>query len=237
MEKQEQQCGHSHHSEVECIRLVPIFNHLEDDQMKRILKSVKKITLQKGDSLFRAGEKDDTLYLIHTGKVRIFRLSESGKEQLVRILNPGDFTGELAIFRPGEVHENFAEAMAPSSICLIHQDDLLKYLVEFPQISLKIISEITARLKDSEKQTAQVSIESVDARIISFLTDCLDENSGNSPTIQLPISKKDLASYLGTTPETISRKFTSFEKAGLIKQLPKNTLKINDLDELLLFSK
>lgn len=237
MKDKEQQCGHTSTTDIACIRLVPIFNHLEDNQMDRILKSVKKVNLRKGESLFRAGEKDDTLYIIHTGKVRIFRLGESGKEQLVRILNPGDFTGELAIFRPGEVHENFAEAMAPSSICLIHQEDLLKYIVEFPQISLKIISEITTRLKDSEKQTVQVSTESVEARIISFLIDCLEENSSNSPTIQLPISKKDLASYLGTTPETISRKFTSFEKAGLIKQLPKNTIKINDLDELLLFSK
>lgn len=233
----EQQCGHSHHNEVECIRLVPIFNHLEDYQMSRILKSTKKIILQKGDPLFQAGDKDNTLYLIHTGKVRIFRLSESGKEQLVRILNPGDFTGELAIFQPGEVHENYAEAMQPSSICLIHQDDLLGYLAEFPQIALKIISEITARLKVSEKQTLQVSTESVEARIISFLIDCLDGDSGNSPTVKLPISKKDLASYLGTTPETISRKFTSLENEGLIKQLPKNTIKIHDLDQLLLYTK
>lgn len=223
--------------EAQCIRLVPIFNHLEDEQMERILQSTKKRVLQKGEILFRAGEKDDTLYLIHKGKVRIFRLSDSGKEQLVRILNPGDFTGEFAIFQADAVHENFAEAMLPSSICLIQQKDLLTYLEEFPQISLKIIMEMTARLQESEKQTVQVSTESVEARIISFLMTCLEENSSNSPTIQLPISKKDLASYLGTTPETISRKFKALEQLGLIEQLPKNKIKVVDLDELLLYPK
>ena len=90
------------------------------------------------------------------------------------------------------------------------------------------------RLKDSEKQTAQVAIENVESRIIAFLAECVDQGSGNSPTITLPMSKKDLASYLGTTPETISRRFTSLEQLGLIKQLPKRKIKIIDLDELLL---
>lgn len=243
MENQhDQQChhnrkGHAPHDYSACIRLVPIFNHLEDQHMDRIARSARTMELQKNETLFRAGEKDDTLYIIHTGKVRIYRLSDTGREQLVRILNPGDFTGELAIFRPGEVHENYAEAMVRSSICLIHQTDLQQYLVEFPQISIRILSEVTSRLKESEKQTAQVSTENVESRIITFLMDCLAPDSGNSPIIQLPISKKDMASYLGTTPETISRKLASLESEGLIELLPKNALGIPDLDQLLLYGK
>ena len=189
--------------------------------MDLIAESAKTLYLQKGEMLFRAGEEDDTLYIINSGKVRIYRLSDSGKEQLVRILNPGDFTGDVAIFQPGSVHENFAEALQNTSICLIQQEDLQKYLMEYPQISLKILSEVTMRLKDSEKQTTQVAIENVESRIISFLAECVEKESGNSPTVTLPMSKKDLASYLGTTPETISRRFTSLEQLGLIEQLPK----------------
>jgi len=228
------QSCHHRHGHAACVRLVPIFNHLEDRQMDMIAESAKTLQLQKGEVLFRAGEEDDTLYIIHTGKVRIYRLSESGKEQLVRILNPGDFTGEVAIFQPGSVHENYAEALQNTSICLIKQDDLHKYLLEYPQISLKILSEVTMRLKESEKQTTQVAIENVESRLISFLAECAEKGSDNSPTITLPMSKKDLASYLGTTPETISRKFTSLEQHGLILQLPKGKIKIPDLDQLLL---
>lgn len=229
--------GQSGHSYRDCIRLVPIFNHLEDQDMDRIVGSAQTKQIKKGEMLFRAGDKDDVLYIIHTGKVRVYRLSDTGKEQLVRILNPGDFTGELAIFRPGEVHENYAEAMQNTSICLFNQEDLLEYLLEFPQISLKIIAEMTSRLKESEKQTAQVFTESVESRIISFLLDCLDSNSGNSPIIKLPISKKDLASYLGTTPETISRKLAHLEQENVIELLPKNSIQIYDLDQLLLYGK
>src|SRR5690606_37766877 len=171
--------------------------------MDLIAESAKTVHLQKGEMLFRAGEEDDTLYIINSGKARIYRLSESGKEQLVRILNPGDFTGELAIFQPGQVHESYAEALQKSTICLINRKDLQTYLESYPQISLKILSEMTARLKESEKQTFQVALENVESRIISFLTSCVEQDSGNSPIIELPMSKKDLASYLGTTPETI----------------------------------
>ncbi|WP_241559002.1 Crp/Fnr family transcriptional regulator [Oceanobacillus halophilus] len=231
---EQNQCCHHHHGHAQCVRLVPIFNHLEDHQMDMIAASAKTLHLQKGEMLFHAGDEDNTLYIINTGKVRIYRLSDSGKDQLVRMLNPGDFTGEVAIFQPGSVHENYAEALQNTSICLIKQDDLQKYLIEYPQISLRILSEVTIRLKDSEKQTTQVAIENVESRIISFLAENVEKGSSNSPTVTLPMSKKDLASYLGTTPETISRRFSSLEQHGLIKQLPKKKIKIMDLDQLLL---
>ena len=223
------------HNHAHCVRLVPIFNHLPDTEMDKIGASARKRVLDKGEHLFRAGEKDDTLYIIHRGRVRMYQLTESGKEQLVRILNPGDFTGELAIFQPGQVHENYAEALQRTEVCLIHQNDLQQYLHEYPEIAIKILSEMSRRLKESEKQTAQVAVESVENRIISFLANLVDEDSGNSPVVTLPMTKKDLASYLGTTPETISRKFTRLERLGLIEQLPKRKIKIPDLDQLLLY--
>lgn len=222
-------------NQAHCVRLVPIFNHLPEAEMDKIGESARKVVLEKGEHLFRAGEKDDTLYIIHRGRIRIYQLADSGKEQLVRILNPGDFTGELAIFQPGQAHENYGEALQKTEVCLIHQKDLQQYLTEYPEIAIKILSEMSRRLKESEKQTARVAIESVETRIISFLANLVDEDAGNSPVVVLPMTKKDLASYLGTTPETISRKFTHFEQLGLIEQLPKRKIKIPDLDKLLLY--
>src|SRR5699024_10820339 len=82
-----------------CLSLVRIFNHLESSQMDDIMTVVQHRTFKKGEMLYHAGEKADALYIVHQGLVKIYRLSESGKEQLVRILNSGDFTGELAIFQ------------------------------------------------------------------------------------------------------------------------------------------
>src|SRR5699024_6467229 len=156
-------------------RIVPIFNHLKDSQMDLIAESAKTLHLQKEVMLFRADEEDDTLYIINSGNDRIYRLSYSEKEQIVRILNLVVFTCEVAIFQPGSIHENYAEALQNTSICLIKREDLQEYLVKYPQISLKILSEVTMRLKDSEKQTTQVAIENVETRIISFLAENVDK--------------------------------------------------------------
>src|SRR5699024_4164539 len=128
-----------------CVSLVPIFNHLESFQMDDIMTVVQHRTFKKGEMLYHAGEKADALYIVHQGLVKIYRLSESGKEQLVRILNSGDFTGELAIFQD-DVHETFAEAIQDTNICVIYRDDLQRFLLKYPTISLKILYEFSHRL-------------------------------------------------------------------------------------------
>ncbi len=191
---------------------------------------------KKGEILFRPKERDDTLYIVNRGKVRIYRLSEAGREQLVRILNPGDFTGEWSLFNPEAEREEYAEATRDTVVCMIHQKDIQVFLKQYPAISLKLLAEMSQRLENSERQTAQVASENVLTRLILFLEENVDPEMGNTPTFTLPMAKKEIASYLGTTPETISRKFKKLEAEGHIQQLPGKKIKITDLDDLLLYS-
>lgn len=219
-------CGH--HT---CVSLVPIFNHLEREQMDEISAAAQSISYKRGEIIYRAGDQADTLHIVSKGKIKIYRLSDSGKEQLVRILNPGDFTGELALFKK-DFHESFAEAMEETAVCMIKQSDLHELLLKYPSISLKILTEFSSRLEQSEKQTTRFATEKVETRLAHFLADCLSDDQSNELT--LPMSRKDLASYLGTTPETISRKLSDLEIQGYIKQKAHRKIEIVDLDGLLL---
>ncbi len=167
--------NHNHHSHVDCIRLVPIFNHLNDEQMRLIAQSANEVQYVKNELLFRFGDKDDTLYIINNGRVRIYSLSESGREQTIRILHPGDFMGEVAILQTESYHSNYAEAISETSICRIHKKNLDQYLDLYPEIMRRILSDITKRLQLSEKQTVQVSTEPVEARIIDFLSENVED--------------------------------------------------------------
>lgn len=215
-----------------CISLVPIFNHLEEEQMDEIMKVVNPTSYKKGETVYRDGEQSDSLYIVSSGKIRIYRLSESGKEQLVRILLPGDFTGELALFRES-THKAYAEAMTDTSVCMIRRDDLQAFLIDYPSISLKILSEFSNRLDISETQTTRFATESVETRLAFYLSENIVDKD-KSMEIELPMTKKDLASFLGTTPETISRKLSDMEDAGYIKQKSNKKIEILDLDGLLL---
>jgi CRP-like cAMP-binding protein len=200
--------------------------------MAEIMKAAKSISYKKGEVIYRAGDHSDSLFIVSRGRIRIYRLSESGKEQLVRILHPGDFTGELALFRES-IHESYGEAMEDTEVCTITRSDLQEFLVRFPSISLKILSEFAERLEMSETQATRFATERVETRIALFLAECID-GKDLSMEFVLPMSKKDLASYLGTTPETISRKLAEFEDEGYIKQTGRRRIKILDLDGLLL---
>lgn len=220
------QCGH--HS---CVSLVPIFNHLDSEQMDEIRAVAQSASYKKGEIIFHAGAPADTLYIVSKGKIRIYRLSESGKEQVVRILNPGDFTGELTLFKK-DFHESYGEAMEETNVCMIRQSDLQELLLKYPTISLKILSEFSNRLEQSEKQTTRFATEKVETRLALFLAECLSDDQAKE--VILPMSRKDLSSYLGTSPETVSRKLSELENQGYIKQKEHKRIEIIDLDGLLL---
>lgn len=213
-----------------CVSSVPIFNHLEVEQLQDVMQVVKSVTYKRGEILFHAGDESDSLYIVNQGHVKIYRLSDLGREQLVRLLYPGDFTGELALFK-ATVLENFAEAVEDSQICVIKRDDLQQLLLKYPSISIKVLNEFANRLANSEKQSASFVSEKVETRIALFLQEQSKKQATN--TIKLPMSKKDLASYLGTTPETLSRRLSEFEASGAIVQNGQRKITIKDDAQLM----
>lgn len=228
-------CRHDHvdDSHKSCVSLVPIFNHLEEEQLDKIMTTTRSVSYKKNELIYHAGEDSDSLYIINTGRVKIYKLAESGKEQLVRILDPGDFTGETALFSE-LTHDSYAEAINDTKICLIKRADFQEILLKYPSISLKVITEFSNRLSVSENQATRFSTMKVETRIALFLVENSNQDKPGALEVTLPMSKKDLASYLGTTPETISRKFSELEEEGYIKQLTHKRIKIVDLDGLLL---
>ena len=199
--------------------------------MNEIVKHTNSVSHPRGHTIYHAGDPSDGLYIVHKGRVKIYRLSETGKEQLVRILEPGDFTGELSLFTE-TVHDAYAEAMQPVELCVMSRDDFQKFLLKYPAISLKVLGEFSSRLAKTEKQAANIAMETIDTRIAMYLAEIADETM--SKTVTLPMSRKDLASHLGTTPETVSRKLADFEDNGWIRPLNNRDIEIIDLDALLL---
>nr|WP_249315646.1 Crp/Fnr family transcriptional regulator [Bacillus sp. FJAT-49711] len=227
------ECGHLNPNANEmqqlCISLVPIFNHLKPEEMKEIVKTTRHAAYGRNQEIYGPGDHSDHLYIVHKGRVKIFRLSESGKEQLLRILEPGDFMGELALFS-ASTFDHFAVTMERTEICIMRRSELQSFLMKYPAISLKILEEFSRRLERTEILVSNLTSEDTEKRIAMYLLELLSKTE--KQTITLPMSKKDIASYLGTTPETVSRKLAEFQQRGwLIQTAPK---KIQIIDKLAL---
>lgn len=212
-----------------CINNIPLFEILNKKQKDFVFKYVKHKSFKAGETIYIPGEQADSLYIISSGKIRIYRLSLNGKEQLIRLLIPGEFTGELALFKKGE-YEAYAEALVDTNICTINHHDFKNILVDYPEIATTMLSELSNRLSDSEQQTAWITTKTVRERLIHYLARSASLDKNKTCVIDFNIAKKDLASYLGTTPETLSREWTKLESEGIIKQLSKNKIMLIGLN-------
>jgi len=212
-----------------CLESVPIFSGLSESEQLEIAQITNERHFQKGQLIFSPGDENHSLYVIHQGQVKLSRISESGREQILRIAGPGDFIGELALFSrlPASTQ---AQALQDSVMCVIDGTRLKALLVKYPQIALKVVEELSARLETAEDMIESLALRSVDQRIaqalLQYSADC------GADKFDLPISKGDLAASLGMTQETLSRKLSAWQVQGLIRQKGQRGIEILDREAL-----
>lgn len=216
------------HSGRTCMAKVPIFSSLSPEEMSTIAEIITDKEYKKGESIYLSGDTGKRLYVINQGKVKIFRISEAGKEQIIRILYPGDFMGELSLFAHSPVNSS-AEALEPTMVCVIDGDKLSQIMKEVPSIAIKIIEELSKRLLNAENLIESLGLHDVEQRV----ADTLLKMAADQDEITLTITKKDLAAHMGMSQETLSRKLTQFQDMGWIKQVGRKTIQILDRKSLL----
>ena len=195
-----------------CIELVPIFSNLSREEMLEIASITVDRTFDKGQMIYMAGHSEKKLYVIHRGKVKISRLTEAGKEQVIRILGPGEFMGELSLFSPSPLADN-GEALEKTTMCIIDGESLKELMIKYPTIGFKIMEELSRRLENTENLIENINLYSVEKRLAQSLL----KMSNQKGEVSLKMSKRDLASHIGMSQETLSRKLSAFQELGIIK--------------------
>jgi len=192
--------------------------------MMEIAEITSEKIYEKGEMIYIYGDKREKLYVIHSGKIKITRLSDSGKEQVIRILGPGDFLGELSLFSAG-IHTDNGEVLEKTTLCVIHGELIRKLIIKYPTIAFKVMEELSKRLEEAESLIENISIHGVEKRLVYTLISMANDKG----EITLNMSKKDLSSHMGMSQETLSRKLSSFQSMGLIKLIGHRRIVILDM--------
>ena len=195
-----------------CVRLVPLFNTLSQENQIEIEDLVRKKIYQKGE-LVVDPSSDDNLIIVAYGGAKLYNLDENGHENITQILHTGDYAGEDWLF--GKKNSNtYVETTENSKICLLNRKDFLNLLEDQPMLSIKLIEQSMTKMQSMQKQNDLLSLPKIEDRLSEYLQEYAVKVG--KKTFNLPLKMKDLALYLGTTPETLSRKFALLEKQGVL---------------------
>lgn len=212
-----------------CVQRVPIFSSLDGEQQLKVASFATPVKLERGDLLYRAGARMGQLFVVHTGQLKLEHITASGRLQLVRVAGPGDVVGEHA-FLTGARPEVQAEALTDAQMCVFSHADLAKLIASYPSIASAMLRSLSERVVDAERRLGLGSMD-VGVRVASYLLDLPGETTGEGYKVRLPMPKKDLASYLGTTPESFSRALGRLQRSGLVA-VDGDVIELLDLDRL-----
>jgi CRP/FNR family transcriptional regulator len=198
-----------------CVSRVPVFAGLSAEDQRRVAGLARPTHLKAGETAYSADDPRSQLMVLHTGRLKVFRLAADGSEQIVRVLGPGDFTGEGAVLS-GQRPEDYAVALDESRLCVFRHEDLEALIRTYPEIGLRMLAAVSGRLSDAEHRLHSLTSRDVEGRLAGYLLGLPGTWQDGVLTVSLPLAKKDVASLLDTTPESLSRALRSLAGQGVI---------------------
>ncbi len=192
----------------------PLFSGMSEDQLSQISGISQERNYKRGEAIFWEGDPGIGFYVVVGGKVKVYKTSSEGKEQILHIYGPGHPIGEVPVFSGSNFPAN-AMALEKSRLLFFPRKDFVDLISKHPSLALNMLAILSVRLRQFTVQVENLSLKEVPARLASYLI-YLTEEQGNAESVTLPISKGQLASLLGTIPETLSRIFNKMTLQKLI---------------------
>lgn len=194
---------------------VPLFNGLEAEEIARIARDTREISVNRGDMLFHKGDTPTGLHLILYGQVKLAFTSPQGGEKVIEIISQGQTFGEAVMFMD-KPYMVYAQALSDSRLLHISKTVILEELDKDPKLSRKMIAGLSIRLHHLVSDVESYSLHSGRQRIIGYLLRDYVENNQPSLTVTLPTSKGVIASRLNLTQVHFSRILHDLSNSGLI---------------------
>ncbi|MEW5797224.1 MAG: Crp/Fnr family transcriptional regulator [Candidatus Zixiibacteriota bacterium] len=208
-----------------------LFAQLDDRALDNIASAATLRQVTPGEMIFQEGEPAHSFFVVGRGRVKVFKLSPEGKEQVLMIAGAGDSFAEAALFA-GRLFPASAQALEECELLAISRARFVRLLGENPDLAVNLIGRLSELLRLMTRLIEGLSLSDVTTRLARFLCAYRVESTGRMPSeIMLSVKKTILAAQLGTIPETLSRSFAKLVREGMI-QVHGPTITILDPDRL-----
>jgi CRP-like cAMP-binding protein len=210
----------------EFLKKIPYFSGLKDSEIDSIGKYIFEKKADRGEILSFEGEPAEVLYFVTEGVVKIFKTSTDGKEQIFRIIRPGESFNDVSILN-GMPNLISAEAMGAVAMYTIKKQDLEVVLREHPRIALNVIQVLSQRVQELVSLVEDFSFRHVTGRVAKMLLEYAGDGAGEKPRL----TQQEMASMIGTAREMVGRSLKNLETEGVIR-LERNRVIITDQQAL-----
>jgi CRP/FNR family transcriptional regulator len=215
------------------LRKTQLFARLTESEMRTLCSHVSKRRFGRGETLFSEGDPCHGLFVVAMGRIRIFKLSPSGREQVLAVEGPGSSFAELPVF-DGGVYPASASALEDAEVLFISREDFQNYCCEHPEVALKVLAVVGSRLRRLVAIIEDLSFTTVRQRLISLLLRLAQEGGDATKQglrVELTATHQDLAAELGTVRELVSRNLSRLQAEGLL-EVDGRTIIVRDLPAL-----
>jgi len=193
---------------------IPLFHGLPREQLELVVTIMADQVFDRGQSVLTEGEAASGFFVIVSGRVKIFKLSPDGKEQILHIVGAGESFGEVPMFAGGHFPAN-AETIEKSRIFFFPRAAFLDLIQTDPSLAMNMLAELSGRLRQLTRLVEELSLKEVPGRLAAYVL-YLSNAGGGTDEVELDITKGQLASLLGTIPETLSRILGKMSSQGII---------------------
>jgi CRP/FNR family transcriptional regulator, dissimilatory nitrate respiration regulator len=201
------------------LRKTPLFATLPDDDLRRVADLAVSRRFTKKETVFREGDHADGFFIVASGKVKVFKLSGEGKEQILHVLEAGQTFAEAVIFEGGTYPAN-AETLTDTELFFLPKRSFIDLLERHPNVAIRMLASLSRWLKRMTDLVESLSLKDVETRLVFYLSEELKARGippKDGAELELAIGKNVLASRLGTVPETFSRTLKKLQDDGLIE--------------------
>ncbi len=197
---------------------IPFFKDLTPEELGTVKACLREKTFQKGEVLFTEGGSCERVFFVKSGKVKIFRMSEAGREQVLETLDEGD----TCACNPGELKwhcSSSAEAVTPSTVWFLARENYVKLVQSNTKVARTLNKLFAERLQCFSSLIEEVSLKDSKKRLVKFLLDMMNQSSSKK-SLDLPYTREELAKRLGIVRETVARQLHDLKRRKLISIEP-----------------
>jgi CRP/FNR family transcriptional regulator len=194
---------------------IPLFHGLSRPALELLDSILEEKEFSRGENIFTEGSESAGFYIVIKGRVKVYKLSVEGKEQILHIVGAKQLLGAVSAFA-GTPYPAYADAMEKTKALFFPQKDFLGLIKQEPSVVMNMMANLAMRLQHFTRMIDDLSLKEVPGRLAAYLL-YLCKHRVCSESVEIDISKGQLASLLGTIPETLSRILRKMSEKEIIK--------------------